>query len=173
MFSLSPPHPVTVLANRPFLMTSSHVKLPGWGVQSLILGRRVLQARATQVRPKEGLPTWPDSSHEDCSVSAQPGGRARSVVVPVLTQASGGRSAPPGSWVSPTAWGRCSRCPLTPRCLVPFAAEKKLEPNNINSYVDQNRQMFLIQVGWLPHGPRALSLWGPHDAAPTLSTPWI
>ena len=72
-----------------------------------------------------------------------------------------------------TAWGCCSHCLLTPRCLVPFTAEKKLEPNNINSYVDQNRQMFLIQVGWLPHGPRALSLWGPHDAAPALSTPWI
>ena len=85
-------------------------------------------------------------------------------MVPVLTQASGGRSAPPGSWVSPTAWGRCSRCPLTPRCLVPFAAEKKLEPNNINSYVDQNRQMFLIQVSRSHKGlQRGLLPCSPHD----------
>lgn len=55
---------------------------------------------------------------------------------------------------------------------MPLPAEKKLEPNDINSYVDQNRQMFLIQVGWLPRGPCAPSLWGLHDAAPSLSTPW-
>lgn len=154
-------------------MTSSQVKLPGWGVQSLILGRRVLQARAARQTQGRTSPlarlqpwrllcictAWRQSSLR-CSPCCGPGLRAG--VAYCLARGS-----------LAATWRGCSHCPPTPRCLVPFAAEKKLEPSNINSYVDQNRQMFLIQVGRLPHGPCTLSLWGLHDAAPALSTPWI
>ena len=53
-----------------------------------------------------------------------------------------------------------------------FKAKILIQSRSEFSFKRKRRQMFLIQVGWLPHGPRALSLWGPHDAAPALSTPW-
>lgn len=47
----------------------------------------------------------------------------------------------PWAWVSLPLPAPC------PRCLLPLIAEKKGESDNINKYINQKRQMFLIQVG--------------------------
>lgn len=63
--------------------------------------------------------------------------------------------------LSPGAWVPLLLSAPLPRCLPPLIAERKADSDNINQYINQKRQLFLIQVG--PAAP----VWGSRVGCPS------